>query len=80
MSHAALALVNGVLLAYAIGRFIGAEASREDLFSPLLRLRWAKPILARVQAATQAGRALLLSVVLAVLAVSALGVGLAALA
>lgn len=80
LSHAALALVNGLLLGYAIARFIGADASREDLFSPLLRLRWARPLLGRVQALTQVVGGSTLGVMLVLVAASALGVGLAAMA
>ena len=80
LSHAALALVNGLLLSYAIARFIGAKASREDLFSPLVRLRWARPLLGRVRTIAQVVGGSTLGVMLVLVAASALGVGLAATA
>jgi hypothetical protein len=46
-SHAGLALLNALLLAYAIVRFIGWAASREDLARPLTAFRGARPAAVR---------------------------------
>jgi hypothetical protein len=79
LSHAALALLNALLLGYAIARFIGAKASREDLFSPLVRLRWVRPLLGGVQAIAQGAGGRLHGGVLFLLAASALGIGAVAI-